>query len=637
MGNTAFSGLPPPEPTGPSWVFEDEHLQAADEEFYTPSACVHETADVKGNSTSSMTHAGISPAETMASQTQPDGYIFNVGNYRRSDIITRKPETAEWFHRGMNWMFGFHHEHAISCFRKSLQIEPDFCMAWWAIALCHGPNYNVHQNNGYFELSKQEDGFPSQKRAYEAIIKAHEFRRNANREGRALIEALRIRCIWPASDFAPLLLEPYSQAMRLVFHDYRNDAEVACLFVDSLMQLSPWQLYDRHTGQQAPQTSEINDILLGALDQFPRHPGILHLYIHLKEMSPDPEVALPMTNILRDPNEVPDLGHLKHMPTHIDMLVGHYLEAVQASEHAVRANLRYIKYAHEVGEDYFLYIGYVAHDFHMYVYAAMMAGMEEVSRKQALALRGFIEDSVSIHRTRAVDLDLFHAVFFHVLIRFGAWEEILQQDFHPDVEAFCASNTTLRYARGLAFAALGKCQNARDEQSIFEKMRPVESVRVRVLHNNKSEHLLAVNSAMLEGEILYREEKFESAFSHLRRAAHLEESLAYDEPWGQMQPIRHALGALLLEQNRIQEAEEVYRADLARYPNNIWALTGLRDCLRKQVSKSSGQLHQEIESIEAALEEGLKTADVKVAHSCACAGRSSCSSSSSCLAPKSSI
>ncbi|GBG34026.1 IQ motif and SEC7 domain-containing protein 2 [Hondaea fermentalgiana] len=605
MGNTTTSGKAPPEPEGPAWVFDTLTEDDVQKE-------AHGSGDAS---------RGVVSQDVAAIS---DAYPFDVGSYRRDDIITRRPETAEWFHRGMNWMFGFHHEHAIACFRKSLQLEPDFCMAWWAIALCHGPNYNVHQNNGYFTLSKQKDGFPSQKRAFEAITKAVEYQRNANPVGRALISALRLRCTWPATDFARLLLEPYAQAMRLVFHDYRDDADVACVFADSLMQLSPWQLYDRREGTEAPQTAEINETLLVSLERFPQHPGLLHLFLHLKEMSPEPGDALPMARFFRDPDQVRDLGHLKHMPSHIDMLVGQYADAVQASAQALQANMKYIEYAHRVGEEFSLYIGYIAHDFHMYVYAAMMAGMEEAARGQGMALMRFIEDSVAVHRTRAVDLDLYHAVIYHVLIRFGCWDEILAQHFHTDVEAYCATNATLRYARGLAFAAKGQIAQARKEQDIFEKLRAVESVRVRIMHNNKCEHLFAVSSAMLDGEILYRESKFEAAFERLRLAVELEENLAYDEPWGQMQPIRHALGALLLEQGHVSEAEAVFRADLKRYPANPWSLTGLHDCL----SRKDPVPADELRAVADELSHALVDADVDISSSCACAGLPCCKNSS---------
>ena len=75
------------------------------------------------------------------------------------------------------------------------------------------------------------------------------------------------------------------------------------------------------------------------------------------------------------------------------------------------------------------------------------------------------------------------------------------------------------------------------------------------MHNNTVQDLLGVAEAMLNGEIEYRRGNYEVAFAYLRRSVELDDALPYDEPWGWMQPTRHALGALLLEQGRVAEAE----------------------------------------------------------------------------------
>ena len=115
-----------------------------------------------------------------------------------------------------------------------------------------------------------------------------------------------------------------------------------------------------------------------------------------------------------------------------------------------------------------------------------------------------------------------------------------------------------------------------------ELARPFPDAHERILHNNSVASLLAVDAAMLRGEILYREGKHEQAFTILRTAVEMQDNLNYDEPWGKMQPIRHALGGLLLEQGQSEEAEKVFRKDLFYHPKNPWALVGLLGCLRHQ-------------------------------------------------------
>jgi tetratricopeptide (TPR) repeat protein len=151
----------------------------------------------------------------------------------------------------------------------------------------------------------------------------------------------------------------------------------------------------------------------------------------------------------------------------------------------------------------------------------------------------------------------------------------------------------IHYARAVAHSALGNVAEAEAEKAAFvaARARVPDSRRV---HNNKVVNLLAVAEAMLNGELEYRKGNYDAAFAHLRRSVELSDALPYDEPWGWMQPTRHALGALLLEQGRIEEAEAVYRSDLGldgklsracQHPDNLWSLHGLHECLVRRGAK----------------------------------------------------
>jgi len=129
---------------------------------------------------------------------------------------------------------------------------------------------------------------------------------------------------------------------------------------------------------------------------------------------------------------------------------------------------------------------------------------------------------------------------------------------------------------------------------------------------NPSLYILGVAEAMVAGEIAYRQGRFERAFEHLREAVRRDDALNYDEPWGWMQPARHALGALLLEQNLLVEAEVVYRTDLVRHPKNPWALHGLAECLAKLGRTEESAKHRE------ELELACQRSDVKIDRSCYC-------------------
>jgi tetratricopeptide (TPR) repeat protein len=232
---------------------------------------------------------------------------------------------------------------------------------------------------------------------------------------------------------------------------------------------------------------------------------------------------------------------------------------------------------------------------------------EEMLRIPSPPMADFFESYVSIRQ--------------HVFIRFGKWREILAQELPADAELYCNTTAMIHYAKGVAHAAQGEVAAAEAEQVLFREAAK-RVPKSRYLHNVPCEQLLAVAEEMLAGEIAYRRGEHDAAFAHLRAAAALEDSLPYDEPWGWMQPVRHALGALLLEQGRVAEAEIVYREDLGLggtlpraqiHPDNLWALRGLVDCLQRR-----GE-HAEAALLRQRVEFAAARADQTVSVSCFCA------------------
>ncbi len=346
------------------------------------------------------------------------------------------------------------------------------------------------------------------------------------------------------------------------------------------------------------------------------HPGLLHFYIHLMEMSPHPEAALPVADALR--TLVPDAGHLIHMPTHIDVLVGDYARVVADNERAIVADDRFVD---AVGPLNF-YTLYRAHDHHFRIYGAMFAGRREVALQAAAALeRALPEELLRIDVPPMADwLESFVPMRLHVLVRFGMWEQLIDTPLPSDPGLYRVTTALTHYARGVALAATGRVSKAQDAQ----EQLAVAVARVpasRYLFNNTALDILAIAGAMLDGEIAYRLGDFERAWSSLRRAIQLDDTLPYDEPWGWMQPTRHAYGALLLEQGEIDAAAAVYAADLGladtlpracRHPNNVWSLHGYHECLeRLGRTDDAGTLRPQ-------LERALAQADVAIASSCFC-------------------
>ncbi|MGJ8544996.1 MAG: hypothetical protein ACSHWZ_06100 [Sulfitobacter sp.] len=544
-------------------------------------------------------------------------YGYDLGRYGRS-VTTEQPEAQRWFDRGLNWTYGFNHKEAIACFERAAVADPACAMAHWGAAYALGPNYNMP-----WELYDDKSRAEALGSAYAAVQMALACLDGATKAEAALIRALQARYPQPEplDDMAPWD-RAYANEMRAVYRAFPDDADVATLFAEALMDLSPWNMWDLPSGAIAPgaATHECRDVLERHLARpgGMTHPGLLHLYLHLMEMSPFPEKALKAADALRD--LVPDAGHLVHMPTHIDMLCGHYENVLRWNEAATRADLKYYK-----AEGAFnIYTGYRQHNYHFAMTGALFMGQFEPAMRAVRGLRETTPEALlQIKSPPMADyFESFLGMEPHVLIRFGMWEEILTLPLPEDRETYAYCTAVVEYARGLAYSALGRVAEADAQMPVFmaAKARVPES---RLMHNVRCTDLLDIAQAMYEGELAYRRGEFEAGFAHLRRAVALDDALPYDEPWGWIQPTRHALGALLLEQGHLAEAETVFRQDLGLapglpracvHPDNIWALRGLYDCLR-----AAPQTSPELAHIKLRLDLAEARADRPIAAACGCA------------------
>ncbi len=543
------------------------------------------------------------------------GYRFDLGRFGRR-VSTESPDAQRWFDRGLVWSYAFNHEEAIRCFERAIAADPAFALAHWGVAYAAGPNYNKEWDA--FEAGELRDALA---RAHQMAARAEELGETAPAVERDLARALVAR--YPAPEPTDDLSEwtaAYARVMETVYAAHPDDLDVAALYADALLNVTTWSLWDLATGEPAEgaHTLRARQVLEDALARpgGMEHPGLLHFYIHLMEMSPWPEAALPAANALRE--LVPDGGHLVHMPTHIDVLVGDYAQVISGNERAIVADDRY---AEEHGARNF-YSLYRAHNHHFRVYGAMFAGRRQTALDAAQALAAAIpEELLRVEVPPMADwLESFVGMRLHVLIRFGLWDEILSEPLPADPELYCVTTTLCHYARGVALAATGRVAEAVRERERFTQAveRVAES---RYLFNNTARDILAIAAAMLDGEIAYRRGDHERAWSDLRHAIELDDSLPYDEPWGWMQPTRHAYGALLLEQGEVERAAAVYAADLGldptlpracRHPDNVWSLRGYSECLTR--------LGRTAEAAELAprLEAAVAIADVEIHSSCFC-------------------
>jgi tetratricopeptide (TPR) repeat protein len=542
-----------------------------------------------------------------------DGY-YDLGGFHMP-VTTVSHEAQTWFDRGLVWSYAFNHEEAVSCFERAVAKDPECAMAYWGIAYSLGPNYNKPW--GIFDELELERNVQKARRA---VVRALTKASAATPAERALIDALQHR--YPSERLTPAqgytLNHMYAGAMEDAYLQHSEDPNVTAIYVDALMNLTPWQLWDIRTGEPAKdaRTVDARAALERGMSQHPNHPGMLHLYIHLMEMSSHPEQALKAADNLR--GLVPDAGHLNHMPTHIDVLCGDYRRAVSSNTEAIKADTKFVNRDGAIN----FYSLYRCHNYHFRIYAAMFAGQSVVALETAALLENTLPDALlRITSPPMADwLEGFLTMRVHILVRFGLWQDIIDLQPPDDAELYCTTAAMTYYGKGVALANTGRMDEADLHRRLFQDaVKTVPSSRT--IFNNTCQDILAIAAAMLDGEIEYRRGNTELGFQQLRRAIELDDSLPYDEPWGWMQPTRHAYGALLLEQGRTEEASAVYAADLGlndtlpraqQHRNNVWALHGLHECLTRLGRESEARI------VRPQLQLALAVADVPVKSSCFC-------------------
>ena len=547
---------------------------------------------------------------------------FPLGPYARS-IATRSDEAQLWFNRGLNWCYAFHHKEAVRCFEKTVALDPDCAMGYWGIAYATGPYYNIPWDK------MSPTGRPL------AIATCHENARGAVERAatgdataveKALCGALARRFQASAADDPEILCQwddDYADAMREVYRDYSEDYDVCALTAEALMVRTPWKLWDlqNRVPAEGTDTLEAIEIVETALARIERnndaqHPGLLHFYIHIMEMSPEPERALDACDKLRP--LVPGSGHLIHMPSHVYVLCGQYEKTIASNIEAAAADEKYLEYDGELG----IYYVYLLHNIHFQLYGAFFSGQYEPAIRAANQMQATVrpEYLLSDHAFLVNYLEAFYGMKAHVLIRFGKWQEILDEPLPEDSELFCVTYAIWQYAKGIAHAVLGNIDEALAQQCLLR-----DAVAAlppdRIVFQNDTRDILAVAGPMLAGELEYRRGNYDVAFANLRKAVALYDTLNYSEPWSWMMPPRHALGALLLEQGHVDEAATVYRADLglddtlvrpSQHPNNIWSLVGYAECCERLGDRKA------LEAIRPELEKARKIADGSINVSCFC-------------------
>ena len=404
----------------------------------------------------------------------------------------------------------------------------------------------------------------------------------------------------PPKDADPLDIA-YARAMAKAAREYPDDDEVTLLYAEALMMLSPWQWWSRDGADPREGTLAAIDTLERVLARSPDHAGANHFLIHALEASSTPRRALASAGRLA--TLAPDAGHMVHMPSHIFVRVGRYDDAVRANQQAIEADRNLAAQLHAQGYEP---LGSVSHHHHFLWASAAMQGNAAVALPAAQWLG---EQAARPEQPFGAEgsNDYFLALPWLAQVRFARWDEILAAPEPAWPRHASAYPRAMRhYARGIALARSGKAPAAAKELAALQSVvRDPALAKLTLKGIDELTDLLALAEASLRGEILLAQRQYKRAVESLRRTVELEDALEGEEPPPWPVPARQALGAALLLAGQFGEAEQAFRDDLERHPENGWALYGLAESLRREKRVA------EVEAVEQRFRVAWRAADIR--------------------------
>ncbi len=464
-------------------------------------------------------------------------YAVGLGGFTRP-ISSPDPAAKAYFTQGFQLMYTFAKVEAGRSFREAQRRDPNCAICYWGEAWAWGPYVNGRMTPQHAQ------------RAYAAIQKARALApAHANGQEKALIDAMVARY---ARDFDPAAQgerdRAYARAMERVAGAAPHDLDAATLYAEGLFLLLP---RPRAFDVREATVARVLEILEDALRQDPRHVGACHLYIHMTELTAEPQRAEACAEHLG--SSIPGASHINHMPAHTWTRVGRWGDAVRASLQAWESDQKAAR-----GEGF---ATYPAHDLQMLAFAAAMDGQGALALRAGRGLTTIAADP------------MYHAL---TLVRFGRFEEAASLGPRPTTDI---PGGMWDFARGYAELRRGNTNAAREHLARIAAAG-ASSRALFKMHPAKS--LLGIVGGILEGEIERTGGHPEKAVGAFERAVSLQDSLIVDDPHPLPFTARHWLGAILLDEKRFGDAERVYNEDLVRHPGNGWALAGLRQALGGQ-------------------------------------------------------
>jgi tetratricopeptide (TPR) repeat protein len=469
-------------------------------------------------------------------------------------ISTGNAEAQKYFDQGLRLAYGFNHAEARRAFRTAQKLDPDCAMCFWGEALVLGPHVN---------MGMMDDAVPP---AWAALTKAKALAPKAAPNEQALIEALSHRyASAPQKDRSPLD-KAYADAMAKVAQQFPDDLNIATLYAEAVMDLSPWDYWKPGGAEPNPQSVAIVPTLERVLAKDPNHAGAIHLYIHAVEASDRPERAEAYADRLV--GQMPSAGHMVHMPSHIYYRVGRYKDALKVNIEAAGVDEAYLK---ETGAPPGVYrLGYYPHNVHFVLATGQMSGDGPTVINAAEKLQGLIPEEAA----KAVPfVQPIKQAPYYAHAQFSRPEVILA--LPPPDEGLPYVKAAWHYARGVAFVKQGNAGAAQGEVDAITAIEKSPSLKMLTDVGIPANDVLKIAEHVLQGRMAQAKGDANAAVSEFEKAATLQDSLNYMEPPYWYYPVRQSLAAALVQAKRYDAAAEQFRRSLMRAPNNAWSYYGL--------------------------------------------------------------
>ena len=494
------------------------------------------------------------------------------GTYTRK-ISTENPQAQAFFDQGLRLAWGFYFPESIASYQEAARIDPDHPMPFWGMAHAMGPN----PNSRYARMpdDPKAEGLRAINNALARIDRATPLEAK-------LIHALHVLYDQQSIPDHDDRDQAYLTAMRDLNQEYPDDPDITALYAASYMSIRRWDYWDNE-GNPKAETIPVAKALEYNIAQELSHPGVLHLHIHLIEASLKPERALVSANALEA--TLPIAGHVVHMPAHIYVRVGQYGKAIESN---VRSQVVDQQFAKLWGDHPLPNIGtyplshriHAGHALDFIRYAATVQGNYKTAIDTAWRMADRITgDAVTVPggQKRASSPWL-------VLKIFGKWDELL--DLTPAHQGTPYLDGIWSYALGSAHLAKGNTKAALEELAKLKtnaKSPNADNYRVGA---TPASAVLQLAAFGLEGETLTAQGDLSGAIEAYRAGVAIEDQNNYTEPPDWAQPMRHYLGAALLNADEPDAAEAVYRRDLRWNQNNGWSLFGLHQALAAKNKQS---------------------------------------------------